>query len=421
MKRLLLLFACVALPLGPALYGAEPTTLSQDALLRTALRDNPALKAARARWEMMKQRVPQARAWDDPTAGVTLDRMGTLRPDRVSDVEWMVSQSLPISGKNLSRARASDAEALAAFQEYRRTQLDVVLRVRAAYARLAGANAQLEINQRNEELLGQFADLSRKKYEVGTATQSDVLLAETEKARLSETRAMIERDVSDQQTQLNVAAHRPAGCPLDPPAPPRLQPSPFSAQQAETLAARARPEILLAWRKIEAEQARLQLARRQWIPDPQFQFTARPAAGEPGVREYDTGIVISIPWANGKKYSAGVAEARESLAAAQHDYDAARADAVGLVRDQLKKIDTAASNYRLYHDKITPMAQSAVEATRAGYETDKNTFLELLTAQRALYEIESSALKQLAEHQAGVAELEALVGAASPILTDSSK
>ncbi|MEI8234583.1 MAG: TolC family protein [Verrucomicrobiota bacterium] len=412
MKRLLLLCACVALPLGPGLFGAG-LALSQDDLLRTALRENQTLQAARARWEMMKQRVPQARAWDDPMTGATLDRTGTLRPGRVADTEWMLSQSIPVSGKNLSRARASEAEALAAFQEFRRARLDVVLRVRAAYARLAGGQGQLEINRRNEAFLGQFADLSRKKYEVGTATQSDVLLAETEKARLSETRAMIERDLSDQQTQLNVLADRPAGSPLGPPEPPRLRPPALNAVQAEALAAQSRPEILLAWRKIEAEQARLQLAHRQWIPDPQIQIAARQYSGAQGIREYDTGIVFSIPWANGGKYSAGVGEARESLAGARHDYAAARAEAVGLVRDQFKKIETAAANYRLYHDRITPLAQGAVDATRTGYETDKNSFLELITAQRNLQEIESSALNQLTEHQVAVAELEALVGVES--------
>ena len=146
MRRLLLFFALALLPLSPALAGAE--TLSKDELLRTALRDNQSLKAARARWEMMKQRVPQTKAWDDLMAGVDLQRTGTLNPAKVSDVEWMISQTIPISGKNLSRERASVAEALAAFQELRRVQLDIVTRVSAAYFRLAGAYGQLEINQR---------------------------------------------------------------------------------------------------------------------------------------------------------------------------------------------------------------------------------------------------------------------------------
>ena len=413
MKRLLLLFALGALPLSHAFAASE--TLSKDEVLRTALWENQSLKAARARWEMMKQRVPQARAWDDLMAGVELQRMGTLNPAKVSDVEWMVSQTIPISGKNLSRERASIAEALAAFQELRRVQLDVVTRVQGAYLRLAGAYGQLEINKRNQELLKQVAEISRKKYEVGTATQSDVLLAETELARLSEGKAMIERDISDQQTQLNVLTNRPARCPVGMPEPLTFRVSGLATQKAEALALQCRPEVLIGWRKIEAEKARLQLAHRQWIPDPSFQIKARDYPGVPGIREYDTGIVFSIPWTNGKKYSAGVAEAKESLASAQHEYEAARTEALGMVRDQLKKIETFAVNYRLFHDQITPTAKMSVESTRTGYETDKSNFLELITARRTLQDIESAGLNQLVEHQVAVAELEAIVGVSSYI------
>ena len=166
----------------------------------------------------------------------------------------------------------------------------------------------------------------------------------------------------------------------------------------------------MGWRKIEAEKARLQLARRQWIPDPAFQIKAREFPGAPGIKEYDTGIVFSVPWTNGNKYSAGVAEAAESLSSAWHEYEAARTEAAGLVRDQLKKIETFAANYRLFHDQITPTARMSVESTRAGYETDKSSFLELITARRTLQDIESAGLNQLVEHQVAIAELEAIVG-----------
>lgn len=408
MRRVLMLFVIGTFSLTQGLSAAG--TLSKEEVLRVALQKNPSLKAACARWEMMKQRIPQARAWEDLMAGVELQRMGTLNPVKVTDVEWMISQTIPISGKNLSRERASIAEALAAYQDFRRAQLEVVTRVQGAYFRLAGAYGQLEINRHNQELLKQMAEISRKKYEVGTATQSDVLLAETELARLSETKAMLERDVSDQQSQLNVLMNRPAQSPLAVPAPLSFQASSLVTQNVEALALRCRPEVLSAWRKIDAEKARVQLARRQWIPDPAFQIKAREYPGREGIREYDTGIVFSVPWLNGKKYSAGVAEAEESLANAQYEYESARTQASGLVRDQLKKIETFAANYRLFHDQIAPTARMSVESTRAGYETDKSSFLELITARRTLQDIESAALNQLVEHQVANAELEAIVG-----------
>ena len=395
--------------LGHALPAEEP--LSKSDLLRVALSQNPSLKAARARWAMMKERVPQARAWDDLMIGVDLQRMGTTNFFKTNDAEWMVSQVLPVSGKNLSRGRAAQAEALSVYQDFRRVQLDVANRTHAAYYRLAGAYGQLDLNRNNQDLLKGFAEISRKKYEVGTATQADVLLAETELARLSEGKALIERDISDQQSQLNVLMNRPANHPLAQPAPLTFIPPTLSASEAESLAKASRPEVLSASRKVDAEKARLELARRQWIPDPQLRIAARQYSPSQGIREYDTGIVISVPWANSKKYAAGVAEAANSLESARQENEAARAQALGMVRDQLKKIETFAANYRLFHDQIAPTAKMTVAATRAGYETDKNSFLELITAQRNQRDIESSALNQLIEHQVAVAELEALVGA----------
>ena len=415
MKGLLLL-ALVTIAITPGIQASG--ALSKDEIVRTALRDNQTLKAARAKWAAMIQRVPQENAWEDPMAGVELQRTSTTRLDKVTDAEYMFSQALPVSGKNLSRARAASAEALSSYEEYRRAELNLVSRVQGAYFRLAGAYGQLEITRHNQTLLKDFSEISRKKYEVGTATQADVLLAETELAKVTQNVTMIQRDISDQQTQLNVLMNRRADAPLSLPEPLQFQPSSLEAGEAQALAAKLRPEVLMAARQTEASKARLQLAHRQWFPDPQIQIKARQFSGMPGIQEYDTGVFVSLPWANPRKYSAGVKEAANTLESSRNQYEAARTEVVGLVRDQLKKIDTFASNYRLFHDQILPTATLTVKSTRAGYETDKNSFLELITAQRNLQDIESSSLNQLTEHQAAIAELEAVVGK-SPFLLNS--
>jgi outer membrane protein, heavy metal efflux system len=86
----------------------------------------------------------------------------------------------------------------------------VISRVRASYSRLANDYAQLEVNRRNEELLNQFIEISQSRYETGAATQSDVLLAQTDLAKLLETRADIQRQISEEQSALNVLMNRPA-------------------------------------------------------------------------------------------------------------------------------------------------------------------------------------------------------------------
>ena len=122
------------------------------------------VKASRAKWEMMKARVPQARAWEDLRAGgeFRVERSVSVPPNSFMDQTAMLEQEVPISGKNLSRGRAATAEARAAFEDFRRTKLDAIMRARSAYARLANGYAQLEVNRRNTDLLDQFVQISRK-------------------------------------------------------------------------------------------------------------------------------------------------------------------------------------------------------------------------------------------------------------------
>src|ERR1035437_6667238 len=112
-------------------------------------------------------------------AGVDVERKGTTQFTTFTDNEWMASQEVPVTGKNLVRGRIADAEALTAFEELRRAELDAVSKAKAAYVRVAGAYGQLEINSRNEELAKQFSEIARVKYEAGTQTQSEVLIAQT--------------------------------------------------------------------------------------------------------------------------------------------------------------------------------------------------------------------------------------------------
>ena len=324
----------------------------------------------------------------------------------------ILEQELPVSGKNLSRGRAATAEAAATFEELHRAELDAITRSKVSYFKLSGAYAQLKINDKNQVLLKQMVEISRAKYEVGTQSQADVLLAQTDLARLTETRALLERDISDQQSQLNVLMNRPARTPFASPEPLSFKPEEVSSDSLEALALANRPEIMIAQRKIDAEKARLQLAKRQWISDPAVNVTAqRYNDTSHAVNEVDVGISLPLPWLNHAKYSAAIGEAEKSLENARQEYEAARAEILGMVRDQAKKISTTQTNYRLYRDKIVPLANEAVQTTRTSYESEKTSFLELITARRTLQDVDSTAVEHLMNYKVALAELEAIIGA----------
>ncbi len=416
--------ACIAgflaVLIAPAvILGGE--SLSERQIVRDVLAENPMLKASMAKWAAMKERVPQAKAWDDPMVGVDFERMGTTRFDTYTGAEWMVAQKLPIAGKNLSSARAAEAEARAVWEEVRRRRLDVVAKARAACYRLANAHAQLAINAQNGTLVGKALEIGNAKLSVGISAQADVLAIDVELQKLAVERESLAQAISDQETVINVLLNRPASAPLGTPAALVFRPMRSSPSALESRILAQRPEIAAVEQRLKAEEARVQRARREWIPEPQVRVEARHFRGSRETfTDYDTGIFFSIPWANPGKYSAGVREAQQMAEMARREIEAERTAALGLLRDQLRKIGTLRRQYELSRDKLVPLARKTEATLQINYQADSASFIELLTAQKVLRETEAAASTQLAEYLAALAELEAIVGG-DPAETASPK
>src|SRR4029077_5193452 len=173
-----------------------------------------------------------------------------------------------------------------------------------------------------------------------------------------------------------------------------------------------RPEIKMAEAKIDMEKSKLQVARREWIPDPALMVKAQ-RYNDTGqaLSEVDAGVSFPLPWVNFRKYSAGVREAGENVGAAEQALDRSQKEALRLLRDQLQKIETFHHHVELFRDKIVPQAQQAFEANRLGYEAGKASFLDWITSQRVLRDVEAMARQHLTDYQVAVTELEAIVGA----------
>jgi cobalt-zinc-cadmium efflux system outer membrane protein len=396
----------------PALFAGQ-RSLSLEDVTKKTLAQNPTVAAARARWRMTTQRIPQAAAWEDPRLNFRslLGRFVQIPANGFTDQTISLEQSIPISGKNRSRERAAVAEAVAAFQDLRRQELEVVLRARSAFMQLVNDYELLELNQAEETALSQTIDNTRTKFEVGAQPQSDVVTAQIERQKVTERRQDLEQKRSNDETALKVLMKIDAFAPFERPTIREIRTVHLDASELRSRIILNNPDVLQANAELAAAQSRYQLAKREWIPDPTVSIQAdHYNAGSQIASEVSGGLSISLPWFNEKKYSAGEREALDQVTAAQDALEGAKNEALGKLRDLLQKIETLHHHADLYENRLIPSAKQNVSANQSDYEANKTTFENVLSSQRNLWDIEAAYHQHLTDYRIALAELESLVG-----------
>jgi cobalt-zinc-cadmium efflux system outer membrane protein len=389
------------------------TSLSLSRVVASVLAHNPMIQAARAKWFAAKERIPQAAAWEDLKVGsnIVLGRFVSVPVNAFTDQMVSIEQMIPLSGKNRSKERAAAAEALGAFEEARRQELDVIAKAKSGYYKIANLYQLLDINKADEASLVQSLEATRAKFEVGTQMQADLLLADNERQKTIEARRDLEQKLSDEESALNVLMNRDPFAPLGRPADTGDISLPAPAERLRQLVLTNRPEVREAQSKVTMAKAKLELVKREWIPDPTVSLQAeRYNAASQIVSQVGAGVSINVPWLNGKKYRAEEREAQGELSAAVSDFVGAQTEAWGLLRNQLEKIETLHHHIELYRDNLLPTARQTVASYQADYETDKATLLILLSSQRNLRDLETMYYQDLSDYRVALVELESLVG-----------
>jgi outer membrane protein TolC len=183
-----------------------------------------------------------------------------------------------------------------------------------------------------------------------------------------------------------------------------------------------RPEIRQAQAAVQGMSAKLELAKRDWIPDPEITVQAqRYNSGSQLVSELNAGVSISLPWINRSKYRAAEDAARSDLAAAQNTLEAAQTETFGKLRDQLIRIETMHHHIDLYRDQLIPSARQTVETGESDYAAGKTGLTQVLSAEDDLGQLEVMYRQNLTDYQIALVALAAIVGADLPIVSGKNQ
>ena len=368
---------------------------------------NPSIEAASSAWRAAAERCPQAISLDDPMFTYMIGPTGIGTMDGGG---WMVaaSQKIPWAGKRALRGSAASAEADAMQGDIGDARLRLAEAATTAFYDYYLARRQIEVNTSTGRLLTQFREIATNKYQVGQATEQDVLQAEVELATLESRRTELTRDEHVAIARINTLLHRAVNHPLPPP--PAKVIVPNSLPAAETLqqaAVQSRPDLYAIQSRIRAEQAHMELACREYYPD--VNLVAKYDGFMPEQMRTQVGMDINVPIQYGRR-SAAVREASERVAQRSAEYQ----DRLDQVRYEVQSgLDRAGQSQRvvrLYEQKILPATQRSLDSALANYTTGKLDFLRLLDAERQLNTQREMYYQAIAEYHRRLAELDRAVG-----------
>ncbi len=396
---------------------SETPRLNVDQLIDEALQNNPEILAAKKKWEVYKERIPQASALEDPMFSFGIINLPTSLSFHQEDMtmkEFSISQKFPFPGKRpLMKAMASK-EAEAVSTEIQSKLHQIIKDVKAAYYDLSHVYRTTEVVQRNKEILENFAKIAETKYSVGEGIQQDVLKAHVEVSKMVDELIMLAQKKRALEAKLKALLNRPPETQIGEPEEVIFRKFPYTLEELQKMAVEMNPTLKGMKKMIEAREKAYALAKREYYPDFNFRF----AYGQRdklmgGVKQDDMltwmaemNIPIFFKW----KQEPKVAEKKAEILAAEAQYQAMKNEVLFMIADMSSMTQRVERQIDLYKTGIIPQAGLQLNSALSSYRVNKADFLTLLDSQMTLYKYELEYHQALTEYEKSVAGLGATIG-----------
>jgi cobalt-zinc-cadmium efflux system outer membrane protein len=368
-------------PSGPAL--ADDPTLK--AFVKESLERRPELAQARAQIRAESERAPQVTALPDPTLslGIQNDGFSGIQVGKMetSFLAVTASQTFPLAGKRGLRGEVAHLGERSVESDLQRALLTAEADVERAYLDLLLVRDQLALLAKLETLWVQSEGLARARYEAGEGTQSDLLRAQLERARLRQRRWSLE---SDERRRL-AALNRLRVHPLDEPVlvtrslvdlPDPLQPD---LKQAAVQAEADSPELKKAMLSDQQAHQRVDLAKRERWPDLTLMAGLMPRWGNFPMM-WQAAVSFNVPIWSAQKQGRAVAESQARQDAAASGAETIRQVLRERIVERLAALRALVESNRIYRDGLLVQSEATANSTLLQYQVGRVTFASVLEA-----------------------------------------
>ncbi len=402
-------------------FPAIAEELSLQELIDEALKNNYEILAAQSRFNALKFRIPQVESLPDPMFMLGYQNEGFRKLYTFSespDSQWMfsLSQTLPFPGKLTLKGEMSswDAESQKALLESIR--LTTIARIKELYLDLFLSYKTIELIKERTILFSMIEDAAISRYSTGMGSQQEVLMAQTEKYMLIEKEEMIRQKIQSVEAMINAIIGKDIKSSIGRPAEVPTTEFALSMDSLISIAYINSPQIKAKEKMILGEEARVQMAKREYYPD--FTISGSYFLRNKEVPDmWSLTTTINIPIFYKTKQKQAVNEAEASLLEARHELEQTKLMLASAIRENYSMIKTSEKLMELYKNGLIPKTYQDFESAIAGYIAGKTEAMTVISRLKTLIDIEIQYWNQFIEREKAISRIEAIAGINNTVQT----
>lgn len=392
----------LALLIAQPLAAQTPTRFTYAEALQRALAANPAIVAAQARRAIGTAGVA--------VAGERLNPEGRVEFDRdVPHQAYSVAVPLELGGKRGRRIDVATAEIKTTDAEIAKLTADTRNAVRRAYFDRVIADSRVSLLDDLQSIIVRARDAARQRFDAGSSPRLEVLQAELALAQAQNEAVGAHGASSAARARFNALLGLPAASDTS-----IVTADLETVPTADAAIARARSasaELQLIDRQLEAQRARVALAKAMQKPDltPEGSYTHGFDTGSEFQNGWKAALAITLPLFTTHK--AGVLLEESTLAQLTAERNAADAHLAGEVTAAVAIAEAKRQQVVRYRDEIMPQALQVETMADDAYRLGQTGIAAYLQALQATRDARLRSLQAEADLQDALADLEQAMGA----------
>lgn len=418
MKKLLYASALVVLLSQPTLAGAE--TLDKQSALQRALQNNPTYKAALANIDAAAGSRLQASLSPNPDAVLEIENFaGEDEQDGFDGAEFTfgIEQTIEVGGKRANRTDVADFDYKISQQQAKAQALSLLAETEYTFIRLAVAKKRMTLADKRLDLADKTHTIVKKRIGVAKAADIQHTKADIEKAAAEVEKRKAQKELITAQNSLARLLGIVDAANLDVKIDLDALPDLVQKQNILDALKNAPQSQAQEFAKLQARSS-FDLARSHAIPDPTLGI---------GIRRFNendsTALVasLSFPIPVFNRNQGSIQEAKANMMKTDAESYAAELSLQQAAIQAWENLSSSLDETQRYQNEIIPSARKAYTQADSGYGRGAFTFLDLLDAQRTLYEVQEARLDSLLSVYEAKAQTDFLMGTYSPLLKEFSQ